>query len=210
MKRLMFVVMTTGALALYGTHDVAWAQQPQTAQQMFEAGQYDQALQAIDAKRADGALSPSDLFLASQVLLHMSPPAVDRAKAELSELAVQGDPGWGLVAQSARALADNNTAAALKAATEATTTSPDLFAAYYQLGLVKGTSEDWTGAAAAFERATELEPTFAYAHYYAGIAYSRIKRTDKEALHFDAFVKLAPKAPERLAVESIMRTLRGR
>ncbi len=210
MRYSILIMMTAAILGADGALGTALAQEQMSPQQLFEAGQYNQALQALDTKRANGALGPSDLFLASQILLHMTPPAVDRAKAELAALAAEGTTGWMLVAQSARALADNDVNAALKAATEATTTSPDMFAAHYQLGLVKATAGDWAGAAAAFERATELDPTFAYAHYYAGMAYSKLKRPDKEAVHFDAFVKLAPKAPERLAVESIMRTLRGR
>ena len=39
---------------------------------------------------------------------------------------------------------------------------------------------------------------------------ARIKRADLTAEHLERFVKLAPMAPERPAVESLMRTLRGR
>jgi Tfp pilus assembly protein PilF len=61
-----------------------------------------------------------------------------------------------------------------------------------------------------FERATQLDPMFAYAHYYAAISYSRIKQADRTASHFQTFLQLAPNAPERAAVESIMRALQGR
>ena len=53
-------------------------------------------------------------------------------------------------------------------------------------------------------------PRFAYAHYYAGLSHYRVGRTDKMAAAFEHFLTLAPKAPERPQVESIMRTLRGR
>jgi tetratricopeptide (TPR) repeat protein len=88
--------------------------------------------------------------------------------------------------------------------------APNDFFAQYQLGLARAQTEDWPAAAEAFERASQLDPVFAYAHYYAGLAYSRIQRIDRTATHFETFLKLAPKAPERTAVESIMRTLRGR
>jgi hypothetical protein len=50
----------------------------------------------------------------------------------------------------------------------------------------------------------------AYAHYYAGMAYNKAKRVDLMATHFERFLKLAPAAPERPVVESVMRTVRGR
>jgi hypothetical protein len=34
-----------------------------------------------------------------------------------------------------------------------------------------------------------------------------VKRADQTATHFQAFLRLAPKAPERAEVQSIMRTL---
>src|SRR5437764_1290374 len=43
--------------------------------------------------------------------------------------------------------------------------------------------------------------------YYAGLAYSKIKRVDMMASHFDSFLKLAPQSPQRPEVQSIMRTL---
>jgi tetratricopeptide (TPR) repeat protein len=65
------------------------------------------------------------------------------------------------------------------------------------------------GAAAEFQKASDIDPNWAYAHYYAGIAYSKIKRADLTASHFQAFLRLAPQAPERGEVQSILRTLGG-
>ena len=50
----------------------------------------------------------------------------------------------------------------------------------------------------------------AYAHYYAGHSYYETGRIDLMASFFESFLKLAPDAPERTSVESIMRTVRGR
>ena len=44
----------------------------------------------------------------------------------------------------------------------------------------------------------------------AAMAFYRVKRADLMAVHFERFLKLAPNAPERAEVESIMRTMRGR
>ena len=65
-------------------------------------------------------------------------------------------------------------------------------------------------AAEAFAKAAELNPQVACAHYDAGMAFYKIKRVDRMAVYFENFVKLAPNAPEKAAVQSIMRTVRGR
>ena len=44
----------------------------------------------------------------------------------------------------------------------------------------------------------------------AGLSYYQIDRTDRMAAAFETFLELAPEAPERGRVESVLRTLRGR
>ena len=67
-----------------------------------------------------------------------------------------------------------------------------------------------TGArpSSGFTKAVELKPDFAYAHYYAALAYQRQRQLPKTAEHFDAFLRLAPDAPERSAVIAILRTIK--
>ena len=79
--------------------------------------------------------------------------------------------------------------------------------AYYQQGLAFSANQDFTRATVAFQKASDLDPTWAYAHYYAGLAYSKVRRIDLTAQHFQTFLRLAPQAPERAQVQSIMRTL---
>jgi tetratricopeptide (TPR) repeat protein len=206
--------------ALAGTQSVARSTQddpPQlSAQQHFEAGHYDEAVAALESEDEQASISAEDRYLASLALVRKSPPELDRARAELDAISrderdKQGESeAWQAIATSARALLNGNTREAIEAGTTATMAAPDLFAAHYQLGLARAQAPDWAATAQSFERATQLDPTFAYAHYYAGLAYSRLRRSDLEAQHFQTFVKLAPDAPERLAVESILRTLRGR
>ena len=179
-----------------------------SARALFEAGQYEQAIQAVEQDRQHGMNEPADAYLSAQSYEKLGQP--DRAKTEFALLERVDDPAWKLVGRSAVSLIDGDSEQALKTATQAAASAPEFFFAQYQLGLVKAERQDWTGAAEAFERATQIDPTFAYAHYYAGLAYSKVKRADRTATHFEVFLKLAPKAPERPAVESIMRTLRGR
>ena len=182
-----------------------WAAHAQgRAQQLFEAGQDEAALAAAAEVPGD----PAGAYLAGQVRLRMNQPA--EAAQEFQRVAGQADPAWQAVGQSATALAGGDLHAALDAGTRAVATAPGSFHANYQLGLVKAKMNDWAGAADAFGQAANINPTFAYAHYYAGIANSRIKRADLTAEHLDRFLKLAPMAPERPAVESLMKTLCGR
>jgi tetratricopeptide (TPR) repeat protein len=200
------------------------------AQRMFEAGQYDQALQAIAEARERQETDVADAFLAAHVQLRRSQN--DAAKGELARLIESGDDTWRLIGESTVAYVDQNADRALELVTEATNQITERNAqaaaaaggqlppqdpatrvrdgaAFYQLGLVKSRREDWTDAAAAFDRTAQLNPSFAYAHYYAGLSYSRLKRPDMVGARFEVFLKLAPNAPERASVMSMMRTLRG-
>jgi tetratricopeptide (TPR) repeat protein len=183
------------------------AQAVQSPQQLFEAGQNDQAMSSIARQRSSGGSGPGEAYLAGQILLKAN--QTDNARREFQTLA-QSPGSWKLIGESALASIDGDNSRALEAATEAVKTSPDQFEAQYQLGTVKARLGDWAGSAEALERATQINPAFAYAHYHAGQAFSRINRVDRAAEHFERFLKLAPGAPERPAVESVMRTLRGR
>lgn len=198
----------------------AAAQERPSPQQLFEAGQNEQALQRLAEARAQGTLPPADAYLAGQVLIKLHRD--EEARHEFDRLAASGDPVLALVGQSANALLNNENERAVELANEAVAhqaatlaaqgmvEGPQHFYAYYQLGNAKARFEDWAACAEAFHRAATLNPTFAYAHYYAGLSYSRIKRADRTSEHLERFLKLAPNAPERAAVESLMRTLRGK
>jgi len=95
--------------------------------------------------------------------------------------------------------------AALKAAEEIKSDNPDI--PYYR-GMVAAAHKDYAASAANFEKAIELNPNNAYAHYYAGLAYNALKRSDKTVQHLDAFLRLAPDAPEAKKVQSVLRSFR--
>ena len=177
--------------------------QSRDVETLFEAGQYQQVISAV---ATDGA-RPADLYLAAQSYGRLKHPGEARATHE--RLAGRED-AWRDVAQSAIAVLDGNADWAVAAAHRATEAESTLPEAHYQLGLARALKGDYGAAAAAFERAANLDAGFAYAHYYGGLSHYRNKRVDLMARHFEAFLKLAPKAPERPEVESIMRTVRGR
>ena len=68
----------------------------------------------------------------------------------------------------------------------------------------------WRAAADAFDRVTQADPRFAYGYYNGGLAYDRLNRTDLAIPRLEMFVRLAPDAPERPEVTSILQTVRAR
>ena len=180
------------------------AQDPAQVQKLFEAGQYQQV---VDATRAEA--DPAVLYTAAQSLQKLG--SVDQAVQLYGRLAdrSENDP-WRLVGRSARQLAQDDANGALESANQAVSIASGMPEAHYQLGLVLAKLQRWREASAAFDRASELNPSLAYAHYYGGLMHYRANRPDRMAIHFEQFLKLAPDAPERPEVTQIMRTVRGR
>jgi tetratricopeptide (TPR) repeat protein len=199
MKTLVMLAMVLAPVAMS-------AQQPAPSpQQLFESGQYPQVVAAIAAQGP--AAAPGSTYLAGLSRLRLNQNA--EAQAEFAKLEAAGNP-WALISQSATALIQNNHPVAIERATTATQIAPTHFESHYQLGLAFSAAQQWEPAAAAFEKAASLNPGFAYSYYYAGLAYSRLQRVDQMAKNLEYFLKLAPNAPEREAVMSLMRSVRGR
>ena len=181
---------------------VAVAQGLDELRKQFDAGQYQQV---IGAGRGD---DPRVLYLVA--MSHQKLRQADDARRVYEQLAARPDSDpWHGIGRSAAAILSSDAGAAAQAADEAVAHGDSLPEAHYQRGLALAARQDMSGAAAAFQKATELDPAWAYAHYYAGLAYSKIKRPDLTASHFQTFLRLAPQAPERGEVQSILRTLSG-
>ena len=205
MTRLTTLALTTllaGSMATGGA--VAAKAQASSPQSLFEAGKFQEAAQA-----ANGDGSEPGRWLRAHALVRAN--QAGQAREVLGSLA-SGDENspWRLVAESMMAQIDGNLDAAQSLAERAAGAAPDMFEAQYQLGLVKSARGDFGGAADALQRATDINGGFAYAHYYAGLAYSKSNRIDRAAGQFNAFVRQAPEAPEVPAVQAILRTLKGR
>jgi tetratricopeptide (TPR) repeat protein len=181
-----------------------FAQDTAEVRRMFEAGQYQQAIET-----AGSEASPEALYTAAQS--HQKLGATTEARETYGQLAARPNAdAWHFVGLSGQQLLDNQTDAALESARAAVALAGRLPEVHYQIGLVLAKRQDWRGAAEAFDRAAELSPAHAYAHYYGGLMHYRAGRPDRMAIHFEQFLKLAPEAPERPEVLQIMRTVRGR
>ncbi|HYB95477.1 MAG TPA: tetratricopeptide repeat protein [Vicinamibacterales bacterium] len=175
------------------------AQKPEV-QRLFQSGAYDKAVEAA----RDG--DPASTYLAAQSLLKLERGG--QAGAELTRLRGSDQPAWRLIGESGEALIANDTERAIELSRRAVEADEGNAFAHYQLGLSASKANDWGTAVAAFTRALELKPDFAYAHYYAALAHQRQRQLPRTADHFDAFLRLAPDAPERSAVLAILRTIK--
>ena len=200
LNRSIFAVAAALAVVNALSGSAVAAEQKPEVQRLFQSGAYEQAVEAA----RDG--DPASTFLASQALLKLD--RTDRAVAELTRLRASENPSWRLVGESGEALIANDAGRAIELARRAVEADGNNPFAQYQLGLSAGKANDWGTAMTGFTRAIEVKPDFAFAHYYAGISYQRLRQLSKTAEHFDAFLRLAPDAPERGAVVAILRTIK--
>ena len=176
------------------------AEQKPEVQRLFQSGSYEEAVAAA----RDG--DPASTYLAAQSLIKLD--RNDQATAEMARLRSSDQPAWQLIGESGEALATNDAGRSIELARRAIEADGGNPFAQYQLGVAVSKASDWGTASQAFSKALELKPDFAYAHYYAALAYQRQRQLPKTAEHFDAFLRLAPDAPERSAVIAILRTIK--
>jgi len=201
-KLMKKVLLVSSAIVLAPM--LAFAQDPAQVQRLFEAGQYQQVVEATSAEA-----NPQVLYVAAQS--HQKLGATDQALELYRQLASRGeDDVWHFIGLAAQQLTEDQVDAARESAQRAVDMAGDVAEAHFQLGLVNAKRQDWQAAARAFDRAAELNPSLAYAHYYGGLMHYRANRPDQMAIHFEEFLRLAPDAPERPEVLQIMRTVRGR
>jgi tetratricopeptide (TPR) repeat protein len=179
---------------------VALAQE--SSQKLFESGNF-----AAVAERGNSG-SPEDRYLAA--LAHLKAGNADAATGEMNRLRDEGpDDAWKQLGASGVAMLQHNDGEAVEAGRRATQAAGDNPYVHYQLGLAAAGANDFELSAQEFERATELKPDLAYAHYYAGQAFHKQRNMSKAAEHYQQFLQLAPESPDRAAIQSILRTLRG-
>lgn len=184
---------------LIGSAGVATAQE--SSQKLFEAGNYG----AVVERASSG--SPEDIYLAG--LAHYKAGNNDGAAGEFRRLQEQGDEAWKSIGASGAAMAGGDGGGAVDAGRRATEQAGDNPYAHYQLGLAAFVAGDNDTAASALARAAELKPDFAYAHYYAGQAFQKLRNISKAGEHYQHFLRLAPDSPDRMAIQAIIRSMRG-
>jgi len=174
---------------------------------LYTAYRFEQAESVLRGASSAEPDNPRILYYLGLTLLHLD------KNAEAQEVLLKADQAGPASADIKLGLAWAYTnqgdfpkaEAALAEAKQINADSPDL--PYYR-GLLELAQKQYQAAANDFETAIKGAPNNAYAHYYAGMAYSRLNRPDRMLAHFQQFVKMAPDAPEAGKVRSVLQTLR--
>jgi tetratricopeptide (TPR) repeat protein len=177
--------------------------QEESVQKLLERGALDEAVQRAGRDRGNA----ESTFLAAQALIKMNDDG--GAGERYSQLRGMGDD-WKAIGESGAALLSGNVDGAADAANRAISANGSNPYGHYQAGLVASRQNDFDRASSEFARSVELKPDFAYGHYYAGLAFQKLRQTSRMSQHLEAFLRLAPDAPERSAVNAVLRTLRPR
>jgi tetratricopeptide (TPR) repeat protein len=195
---------TRRPVAIPGVAPAVTSAAPSTSVQgLYESGRYQDVLTSVAA--GDG--SARALWFAAQSSLRLGQR--DEAARRFTQLAQGGSPAWKVVSDLALALLSDN-AGEIDRAREAAAAFPGDPFVQYQLGLAHARRNDMAAAAQAFDRSSQADPRFAYAYYGSGLTWDRLNRTDLVIARLEMFERLAPDAPERPEVASILQTVRNR
>lgn len=176
----------------------------ESAQTLFERGAYEEALALAAEARAE---DPATVYLSALAADRLDQP--ERVREAYAALESREDAAWQAIGRSGAAALDDRLDDALTDARTAVREDGGLALAHYQLGLVLSRRGAFDEAARVLDRAAELDPSFAYTHYYAGLAHQRARRLNPMTQHLREFLRLAPRAPERRAVELLLATMQG-
>ena len=173
-------------------------------QALYEAGRDVEAV----SRAASPAVRSEEIWFGAQSLLRMGQRA--EASEQFRRLAETADSdGFKRAAEVARARLGGQPDALQVAQAAAAEYPSDAFV-QFEAGMTMALQGDVGAGAQAFDAATSASPAFAYAYYQAGLAHSRLDRPDLTIARFETFIRLAPSAPERSQVETILRTARSR
>ena len=173
-------------------------------QALYESGEDREIVNRVK-NSAGGGVSGTDRWFAAQSQLRLG--LRNDAINDLAALTqTDADPGVQVAAQLAIGRLTNDEAK-LGQAQAAAGAYPESLVAQYELGLSYAVRNDFASAARIFDVCIATAPTFAYAYYQSALAYQHLDRPDIMANRFERFVRLAPNAPERPEVESILRTI---
>jgi tetratricopeptide (TPR) repeat protein len=173
-------------------------------QGLYESGRYQEVVNSVNA----GERSAQALWFAAHSSLRLGQRA--DAASQFAQLPkAGGNPAWQVAADLAQALLQDD-ASEIDRARQAAGAFPSDQFVQYELGLAHGRRNDFAAAAEAFDRCTQADPRFAYCYYNGGLAYDRLNRADAAIVRLEMFIRLAPDAPERPEVTSILQTVRSR
>src|SRR5262245_37854217 len=175
-----------------------------TMQALYESGEDREIVNRVK-NSVPTAVTGADRWFAAQSQLRLG--LRNDAINDLAALTQTGtDPAVQVAAQLAIGRLTNDEAT-LGQARAAAGAYPESLLVQYELGFSYAVRNDFASAARIFDACIATAPTFAYAYYQSALAYQHLDRPDIMANRFDRFVRLAPNAPERPEVESVLRAI---
>jgi len=175
-----------------------------TIQGLYESGEDREVVDRVK-NSLPTAITGADRWFAAQSQLRLG--LRNDAINDLTALTqADADPAVQVAAQLAIGRLTNDDAT-LGQARAAAGAYPESLFVQYELGLSYAVRNDFASAARIFDACIATAPAFAYAYYQSALAYQHLDRPDIMANRFDRFVRLAPNAPERPEVESLLRTI---
>ena len=175
-----------------------------SAQTLYESGRYRDVLSTV----GPGSQDAVGLFFSAHSSLKLGQrEEARRLFVQLRDLGA--GPAWQVTSDLAIALIEDNPEAIDRARGAAAAFPSDPFV-QFELGIAHVRRNDVAAAAQAFDRCSSADPRFAYAYYNGGIVYDRLNRTDLALTRLETFLRLAPDAPERPEVASLLQTFKLR
>jgi tetratricopeptide (TPR) repeat protein len=174
-----------------------------SVQALYESGRDDEVV----SRTASPSVGSEDVWFGAQSLLRVGQQAGAQEQFRRLRDSAQSD-AFRRAAEVALARVGNQADAGEVARAAVAAFPGDPFV-QFEAGVTLALQGDMAGAAAAFDTALNASPMMAYAYYQSGLAYNRLNRPDLTIARFESFVRLAPAAPERAQVESVLRTARG-
>jgi len=199
------ILIAAGCASTRGRSEVARpaAAPPSSIQALYESGEDREIVNRVKSGVAE-AVSGTDRWFAAQSQLRLG--LRNDAINDLTALTRDADPAVQVAARLAIGRLTNDEAT-LGQARAAAGAYPESLFVQYELGLSYAVRDDFASAARVFDACIATAPGFAYAYYQSALAYQHLDRPDIMANRFDRFVRLAPNAPERPEVESVLRTI---
>ncbi len=173
-------------------------------------GKLDAALAAVSQLAKDAPTAPGPEYFRGELMLWKGDAkgadaawkaAASKAQALLTKSAKDGWSSLYLGAARIRLRQYGPAKEALSAALGNGASEPLV---RFQLGLLAAAEQRWQDSVDAFTAALAKDSGLAYAYYYRGLAWSKLKRTDQLLLDMDRFLALAPESPDAPKARSVL------
>ncbi len=137
--------------------------------------------------------------------LEISNDSIEAARSHIrNSIALKEDYADAYLMLAQLEVAEGNTAAAIASTEVLSRLAPNNAGIHFELGLLKHSSNDFSGAALSFSRALELLPDYANAKYYLALSLKELGQTAEARRHLEELLKANP---DNEALETALKEL---